>query len=205
MSDQLSSDVVVVGAGLAGLTAANRVAEAGLSVRVLEKSTDEAYLCNSRYTGGLFHIAMDDMLGKSEWVMANIRRATSGEADPELAETLVTNAPQAIAWLKQQGIRFIKAGPTGLYQNALSPPGVRQTGLNWKGRCGDVMLRTLGERLAQRRGILMRGVRALRILTENGRCVGLDADSRSRPVQLWARAVVLADGGFQANPDLIRR
>ena len=58
-----TNDVIVIGAGLAGLAAANKVAEAGCKVSVLEKSAEALYLCNSRYTGGLFHIAMDDMAG----------------------------------------------------------------------------------------------------------------------------------------------
>ena len=80
------ADVIVIGAGLAGLAIANRVAEAGLSVTVLEKSPDEAYLCNSRYTGGLFHIAMEDMAGAPDWVRGNLHRTTRGTTDPALAD-----------------------------------------------------------------------------------------------------------------------
>ena len=45
-------DVIVVGGGLSGLTVANRVAENGLSVVILEKGDTESYLCNSRIASG---------------------------------------------------------------------------------------------------------------------------------------------------------
>ena len=73
------NDVIVIGAGLAGLATANKVAEAGFKVSVLEKSTDDLYLCNSRYTGGLFHIAMEDMAGEPDWVRTNLEHATRGK------------------------------------------------------------------------------------------------------------------------------
>jgi len=49
-------EVVVVGAGIAGLVAANRAAQLGKRVVVLEKSTEQKYRSNSRYTYGTFHI-----------------------------------------------------------------------------------------------------------------------------------------------------
>ncbi|MCW5656012.1 FAD-dependent oxidoreductase [Hydrogenophaga sp.] len=201
-----STDVIVIGAGLAGLACANKVAEAGLRVTVLEQSSDEAYLCNSRYTGGLFHIAMDDMAGEPDWVRANLERTTRGTTDPALAEALTQNARRTLRWLSSLGVRFIKAGPDGLRRNALSPPGVRQTGLNWRGRSGDVMLRTLGDRLRERGGELRRGVTAQSLQMEGGRCTGVLARTASGDaVSLQARAVLIADGGFQANPELVGR
>ncbi|TFE36500.1 FAD-dependent oxidoreductase [Paraburkholderia dipogonis] len=199
-------DVLVIGAGLAGLTAANKVAEGGLSVRVLEKSSDDAYLCNSRYTGGLFHVAMDDMTGDPSWVRSNLMRVTRNTADPALADALTKNARRTLAWLSAQGVRFIKAGPDGLRRNSLAPPGMRRTGLNWHGRSGDVMLRTLGQRLAARGGQLSRGIKAERLSMEDGRCVGVEVLNGAHGVQqLPARAVVIADGGFQGNLELLRR
>ncbi|MDB5363652.1 MAG: hypothetical protein JWO51_4949 [Rhodospirillales bacterium] len=198
-------DVVVVGAGLAGLTAGIRAAEADLRVRVIEQSTDEAYLCNSRYTGGLFHIAMEDMTGDAAWVRANIERATRGEGNGELATALASNAKRTLIWLKQQGVRFITAGPDGLRRNSLAPPGVRQTGLHWQGRAGDVMLRTLADALRRRSGTLTRGVAAQSLVMEDGRCVGVRVLENGQASEIRARSVVLADGGFQANADLVKR
>jgi len=211
MHDQLTGNLVVVGAGLAGLAVALRVAQSGRSVIVLEKGTDDAYLCNSRYTGGLFHIAMDDMAGERDWMLQNVVTATYGRTDVGLAQALVDTAPRTLKWLRAQGIRFIKAGPDGLRKHALAPPGIRQTGLNpggrpyWVGRSGDVMLRNLGQRLAAFGGTVKRGVRARRLLMEERRCVGVEAEFSGKIIHIRARAVALADGGFQANQDLMRR
>lgn len=203
---QREVDVVVVGAGLAGLSAANRAAQDGLRVLVLEKGMDESYLCNSRYTGGLFHIAMDDMAADPAWAKSNLERVTRNTCDPALAEALTSQARRALRWLSSLGVRFIKAGPDGLRQNALSPPGVRQTGLNWKGRAGDVMLGTLGGSLQRLGGELMRGVEAKALVMKEGRCVGLSAITASgESLNISAKAVVIADGGFQGNPELVRR
>ena len=54
-------DVVVVGGGLAGLSAANRAAELGLSALVLEQGDAVDYPCNSRFAGGIVHVAQKDM------------------------------------------------------------------------------------------------------------------------------------------------
>ncbi|MCC7081048.1 MAG: FAD-binding protein, partial [Burkholderiales bacterium] len=54
--------MAVVGGGMAGLVAANRAAQLGLKVLVLEQSEADRYLCNSRYTGGTLHVAMSDIM-----------------------------------------------------------------------------------------------------------------------------------------------
>ena len=54
-------DAVIVGAGIAGLMSAVRLAELGLRVGVLEKGEHEKYPCNSRMTGGVFHVAFRDV------------------------------------------------------------------------------------------------------------------------------------------------
>ena len=62
MPDPQSYDVVIVGAGIAGTTAAARASECGLRVAVVERGAEPDYMCNSRLTGGIFHIGMDNIL-----------------------------------------------------------------------------------------------------------------------------------------------
>ena len=72
-----------------------------------------------------------------------------------------------------------------------------------EGTLGDVLLRTLEANLVKRGGAPVRNARALSLLIEHGACRGVIAEHDGREVRYHARAVVLADGGFQANPELL--
>ena len=56
----METDLAVVGAGVAGLTAANRAAQLGARVLVLEAGEDERYACNSRIATGVLNVAHTD-------------------------------------------------------------------------------------------------------------------------------------------------
>lgn len=198
-----ATQVLVIGGGLAGLATALRAAEHGLSVTVLEASVDELYLCNTRYTGGVFHIAMDNMRGDPAVSAQNIARVTDGEMDGALAKTLTQNAHRTLDWLQRQGVTIIKAGVDGLRQNALAPPGVKRTGLHWRGRSGDVLLRTLADRYLKLGGRFERGCEAQSLIMRDGGCCGAIVQRLGKRVEMHAEAVVLADGGFQADMELV--
>lgn len=198
-------DMIVVGGGLAGLSAANRATQLGLRTLVLEAGSDERYLCNSRYTMGFLHVAFTATTSSASDLRAAIETATDKDARPDLIEALSGNVGRAVSWLGEQGIRFIKGGPLDWMNRVLAPPGVRRPGLHWEGRGGDVLLRTLGQRLKDAGGEIMLGTRVKNLLIEDGRCVGVEAEQNGQSVKLTANAVVLADGGFQADADLVRK
>jgi fumarate reductase flavoprotein subunit len=50
----------------------------------------------------------------------------------------------------------------------------------------------------------MRDTPATALMQQSGRCVGVEAANTGRASQLKARAVILADGGFQGNRELVR-
>jgi len=200
-----SADIVIVGGGLAGLAAAIRAAEQGLKPIVLEQGTDEKYLCNSRITMGVFQVALHDMLGGAESLAKAIDEASRGYVDGALRDRYAAEAGPALRWLFGQGIRTINAGAATRSLATLAPPVPRRPGLDWNGRAGDVMLRTLVARLETLGGSLRRGVRARELITEGERCVGVMATSGQATHRFDSRAVVLADGGFASNPDLLRR
>lgn len=198
-------DVAVIGGGLAGLVAANRAAESGLTVAVIEKGADERYLCNTRLTGGFFHIALHDINSPPDRLRQILDRATRGEARRDMVDALADDAARALTWLKTQGMRFIKVGPHGYQSTVFAPPGLRQTGLHWQGRGGDVVLRILGPLLTDKNnGKLIRGTRATGLVMEGGRCVGVEVEGAVNGT-IRAGAVVIADGGFQADMDRVRR
>lgn len=197
--------ITVIGAGLAGLTCATRAASQGLHVTVLEAGADALYPCNSRMTGGLFHIAMEDLTAPADIALARIADVTEGAGDTDLARALVTHARPALEWLRSQGVGFMKAGPDGLRKFSLAPPRVRRTGVHWRGRGGDTMLRMLTAALERMGGRVLLGHAARSLRMQAGRCTGVVARHGGKDSAFAADAVVICDGGFQANPDMVRR
>ncbi len=205
MSNDARHDLVVIGGGLAGLAAACRAAELGLRPLVLEAGEDDRYICNSRITGGIFHVAMHDIRVDTAEARRHIENASRGFARPELVEALAENAGRSIDWLRRQGIRFIRGGPTPELGTVLAPPRLQQFGMHWKGRGGDVLLRTLSDRLAENDGTIMRGARVRALRMDSGRCIGVEAEIGEEVRRIESAAIVVADGGFQADAELVRQ
>ncbi|MBM3342065.1 MAG: FAD-dependent oxidoreductase [Betaproteobacteria bacterium] len=206
MSNETNFDVVIIGGGIAGLATANRAAQQGLKVAVLERGQGPQYLCNSRYSGGVLHIAMHNAKDPPESLMEVIKTATNGKADPELARALATTAGRAIDWLQSEGAKYIRVGNIVWQQHVLAPPRPIVAGLDWKGRGPDVTLRQLVANLQKRGGRLIQ-TPALSLMEREGRCVGVEAggnEEGANKEQFTARAVVLADGGYQGNAALVR-
>jgi fumarate reductase flavoprotein subunit len=198
-------DVAIVGGGLAGLSAAVRSAERGAEVLVLERGEDERYLCNSRLAMGFFTIASLDMRSDPAVVRATIDRVTGGESDAELASRFASESGPSLTWLIKQGVTFIKFGPPETRRPLLTPLIPLRPGLNWRGRGADTMLRKLEARLTSLGGRILRSHRAEELLVDGDRCTGLVARSDEEILKIAAKAVVVADGGFQSNLDLLRK
>ena len=202
-----SCDVLVVGGGLAGMSCAIRGVEQGLDVVVLERGEEELYACNSRYANGFINIASEYIHSPPEKLRQVIDKQTYGFADPVLAQTLADHAGQAILWLRAQGVRMVEIhGGSPIRRTVLAPPPYNRPGLDWLNRGADRMMRALTASFTRQGGRLLRGVAAQELIMNDGRCTGLRAIAREDDSLVFnARAVVLADGGFQANREMLRR
>ncbi len=142
-------DVIVIGAGLAGLVAANRAAQLGKRVVVLEKSTEQRYLCNSRYAYGTFHINYTDVGADEDVLLERIEACSAGFARKDLARAIAKDGRRLMQWLRHEGIDLVDLG--GYQTNVLAPPWRKGFGLTWRGYAGDVALERLEENLRRRR------------------------------------------------------
>jgi fumarate reductase flavoprotein subunit len=199
MSD-VTYDVLVIGGGIAGMVAANRAAELGKRVVVLEKGSEEKYPSNTRFTYGTLHINFNSPMTGEEKLVQIIETATEGYARKDLARTLVKAAPRLMSWLSSEGIELISLGQ--YHTHVLSPVQRTGAGLFWDGYAGDVTLQKLEDNLKKRGGALLRGTKALAL--KLGSPITVQAEQAQSKVAFRANSVVIADGGFQANPDMVR-
>jgi len=198
-------DLVTIGGGFSGLVSAARAAELGLKVAVLEARTEDRYPCSSRYTTGVSNVMGLAILADPDVLYRAIIDGSGGTANPALARAVADNGKRAIDWLAAQGARFItralqKDQPG---QKVLAPPRRLIAGLDWEGRGGDVVMRQLEQNLLKRGGVVQRGVEVTELVVENGACTGVIARQNGASMRIDARAVVIADGGFAANPQMV--
>jgi tricarballylate dehydrogenase len=217
---ELFSDVVVVGAGNAALTAALAAREAGAQVLVLEKAPYEDRGGNSRFTGGIVRFAHDGLADilplvpdltedeiarlevepySREAYVDDIMRLSEGKADPALTRLLVDNSYPTIRWMQSLGVGF------ELYQTA-----VRQGGRIYFPAGAVIQFWSGGPGLAHRlfraaegRGIdVVYDAPVLDLLTsDGGRVQGVRAQTPEGPMDISAGAVILACGGFEASEE----
>jgi fumarate reductase flavoprotein subunit len=194
-------DVIVIGAGIAGLVAANRAAQLGKRVAVLEKSTEERYLCNSRYTYGTFHIHFTGVEADEDELFAKIEAATEGFARRDLGRAVAKDGRRLMQWLREDDVGLVNLG--GYNSNVLAPAWRQGFGLTWRGYAGDIALEKLESNFRSRQGRILRGVRAQSMKVVPGG-IELEVAQSQAAARFRAAAVIIADGGFQANLDMIR-
>src|SRR4051812_39324738 len=111
-NDNLSADVVVLGAGLAGMCAALAAAESGASVTLLEKTAGAGG--STLMSAGSFALAGTDLQEAAgvkdspEGLEQELHKVSGGNADPALVRLYVEQQVDAYEWLKRQGVVFHK-------------------------------------------------------------------------------------------------
>jgi len=197
-------DLLVIGGGFAGLTAANRSAELGLKVLVLEAGSAALYRCNSRFSTGSVHVAFHTPKTDPAELYAAIIENSEGTARKDLAEAITSRAALTIDWMRAQGASFADHPRRPDGTPMLAPLREMRAGLDWENSGANLFLQRLGARLLERGGELRRGARAQRLIRVNGAVTGVEVQAENGTEIISAKAVVIADGGFQANPDLVQ-
>lgn len=197
MNDTVS-DVVIIGGGLAGLVAGARASELGLAVTVLERGTDHNYPCNTRWSGGVIHIAYTDITSSPEILRSAIQRDTHGKAEASQIHAVSANGARFIDWLRGQGSTFVRT-EVDWQQLILEPMRDLRAGLDWENRGPDQLLTRLTATIKRNGGEVVLGARGRSLVMKGDRCTGVEATVNGAQRTFLANAVVLADGGFQGN------
>ena len=203
---EVRCDVAIIGGGLGGLTAALRLADAGKKPIIFEKSAEDRYVNNTRVCAGVFHLALTDITEDEDKLVEKITTITGGMAEPEQTRAVSRDARRAVAYLQGKGVRFMRGSPEPHHNYVLTPPALIRVGLQWEGRAGDVLMRNLEAKLIEIGGEVRRGHVVTAItLDDAGKVTGLKGTNAAGDFTVEAQAVIVADGGFTADDELLRK
>lgn len=191
------SDVLVTGSGVAGLCAAISAAEAGAKVLVLEKAPYELRGGNGRFTGGGFRRVGT---GYSELdFFDDLMEMSKGRTDPELAEIMVKNSADTVAWLTGLGVKWEEID----YHYDTRFKGTNRVAIVSSDGGGEGLIDTLIAAAEKLGAKILYETRAIRLLLdEKARVRGIMAKGPDGFLEFKCKAVVLASGGFEANTEM---
>ena len=200
---ELTVDVLVLGAGGAGMAAAVTANENGKNVLVLEKTG--AMGGNTTLAGGALNAVdegSDIAIANNDSVELHYTQTFEGgnkAGKPELIRILVENAWDGVEWLKSMGMEFIEGEvftvTGGMWPRAHKPVEPVGTGF----------FKTYGAYVDSHEGIeVMYNTAAKELIVENGVVVGAIAEGETgNKVTVKAtNGVVLATGGFAGNVEM---
>lgn len=200
--EEMTADVVVVGAGGAGMAAAVTANQEGKSVIVIEKTGNMGG--NTALAGGALN-AVDEgsevALAHEDSVDFHYEQTFNGgdqQGDPELVRTLVENAWDGVLWLKSLGMEFQDGVFTvtgGMWQRAHKPVEPEGSGF----------FKTYKAYMEDHDGITMvYNTKAEEFIVEDGVVVGVVCTGATgNKVTVRANnGVVLATGGFGQNVEM---
>jgi len=197
---QNPAKLVVVGHGAAGLAAALAAAEqaqgSGLPVdiTVLEKAREDEAGGNTRWSPSNMRLAAPDRTDPG--FADDMLKVSGGRGDASYFRTLADNATATVGWLQRQGVEFV----TPLYYLSAGPSRIQPVG------GGRVVVEKLLA-AAKRAGVKVRyQCEANRlVMAEGHRVGGIEVHTGDgAATTLDADAVILASGGFQGNPSMMR-
>jgi succinate dehydrogenase/fumarate reductase flavoprotein subunit len=174
-SDRVDCDLIVLGAGMAGLTAAALAAERGARVVVVEKAED---------TGGSAALS-----GGYIWTCtSSAAMAYHDDGDPGLHAVVQEEFPEVMGWLRHRDLD-------------IQPP---QRVLFGRGYQIDILghLKACELSVEKSGGHVVRATDTLDVVKHSGRVAGAVTRHRDGDIEVNANAVLLATGGFQGSPEL---
>lgn len=197
----LDADIIIVGAGGAGMIAAMKAFDAGASVLLIEKTSNAGGNTN-RASGGV------DAAGTALQAAAGIEDSPEQFAkdmlrvgknnDMELVEYFTSQGQAAIEFCESIGFEF---SPTIQIQYT-DPPRSHRDAQNRS--VGLVLVPLLLKQLETRGIDICYNTRAVELIqNDEGQVTGVKAVAPEGEVEFRANAVILATGGFEGNQELL--
>lgn len=198
---ELKADVVVVGAGSAGLSAALTAASGGASVIVLEKLPNPGGY--SLFAEGMF--AAESVVQTRDYIAVTREEAfrkhmesTHWSADGRLVRTFIDRSPDTIDWFIEMGIEFPRA-------ITLWPGGPRTWHMMKGG--GKNLIQTLVTKIMEKGVQLLLETPGVKLLLDDkNRISGVMAkDKDGGDLRIETKVVIVSAGSYANNPEMVKK
>lgn len=199
--ETLEADVVVIGAGGAGMTAAITAAQAGKTVIIIEKAPIVGGN-TSRATGGMnaAETKYQKEAGIEDSVELFIEDTMKGgyeKNNPVLVKTMAENSSDAIDFLDSIGAHLSDVGKAGGASVNRSHRPVDESGKILS--VGSYLVPIFEQAAKDQNVTFYTETEATEIIMQDGKAVGVKATSADANYTINAKAVILATGGFGGN------
>ena len=199
-------DIVIAGAGGAGMTAAITAAQNGKSVVILEKATivggNASYATGGMNAAETHYQAEQGIEDSAQLFYDDTMKGGHDLNDPELVRTLAENSSAAIDWLDSIGAPLSNVGQAGGASTKRQHRPVNDEGKILS--VGTYLVEHLTATCEELGIEIITDAKVDEILMEDGKAVGLHATgSKGNEITVHANSVIIATGGFGSNPELI--
>ena len=211
---QKKYDILIVGAGSAGMMCAIAAAERGAKVVVVEKDT---------VVGGTLHVTAGHLSAggtrrqkskniRDSWQKhyADVMRISNNTAQADLVRLATRLAPQLVDWLEDNGYDFVDVAPAIIYGH--EPYTTARTywakddtrpedTVNFKGKSIFQILKPIWDRWVEKGNIeVVLNHKMTSILIKNKKVIGIESETTPSVFKsFFAKKTVLTTGGYAAN------
>lgn len=224
VTEVVDTDIVVVGSGSSGVSAAVEAVERGANVILIESQEQPGG--SGALTHCILGINTPDQIANnitdehpSSWdaeVLSPVRPTNTDVTVAEIVQhelesfngitdgarwvTLLENSADNIQWLIDQGVEFLDGVDN--YQGE----GLYNVSHWWKDKGYAGFITPMLNKFDELGGTILLNTTGKKLITDDlGTVVGIYAETESGVLQINAKAVIIATGGFNDNADLMKQ
>lgn len=198
-TEKLEADVIVIGAGASGVSAAIAAADEGAKVILIEKTNVIGGASNLSWAGKFLNASVaveNGVVADLEQIINDWIQMNHWRVDAAVLREYITKSGETYDWLKERGYEttFMNFGGQQFY--LLPDYSVRESLLrkmlanSVEKNGGQVLTETTGKKL---------------ITNDNGDVVGVIAEkSDGTTLEIKGKSVVIATGGYAANAEMVK-
>ncbi|MEL7647869.1 MAG: flavocytochrome c [Sedimentibacter sp.] len=199
--EDVTTDIVIIGAGGAGLSAAIEATNAGAKVIVVEKNAfmggNTNYATGGMNAAGTKYQEAKGIQDSPELFYADTMKGGKDLNNPELLKVFTEKSADTLYWLESLGADLSEVGRSGgqSVDRIHKGPGGMPVGTH--------LMSVFTDQVEKLEIEVRLNTKAVEILSDSNTVTGVKVEKNGNSYNINAKAVILASGGFGANPEMI--